>query len=329
MKRTLTFGIAILALAFVLPSVYAIQGTFSATGNATVQPGGPRTGANGTNFFNIEGASNGNNASYGVVDIPLTDASNLFGGTVSSINSVTLNLTRQDSAFSAPGQFSIYYTANSTVSIDNTAPLGSASPLRFIGGTGNTNVGIATVGPVPPDTNSLLPLNLLGSFMFPDTGNTGTGTLDSIPLTFSGSALTDFLSLLNSGSKLRLVLTPDSITTAATYAGATFGTASQHQMLVIDANVAGLPYWDTNGSAAGLGGSGTWDTTTTNFNDNTGTGTPKVYDPSKLTIFAGTPGTVTIAAAGVTENRGLEFDVDGYQVSGGALTIGSTDPIKV
>ena len=99
MKRTLTFGIAIIAMPFILNSVYAIQGTFSATGNVTVQPNGPRTGTNGTNFFNIEGASNGNNASYGVVDIPLTDASTLFGGTVSSINSVTLNLTRQDSAF--------------------------------------------------------------------------------------------------------------------------------------------------------------------------------------------------------------------------------------
>src|SRR5690349_16068770 len=117
MKRTFTFGLAILALAIVLPSVYAIQGTFTATGNATVQPNGPRTGANGTNFFNIEGSNNANNSSYGVIDIPLTDASTLFGGPISSINSVTLNLTRQDSAFSAPGQFSIYYTPNSTVSI--------------------------------------------------------------------------------------------------------------------------------------------------------------------------------------------------------------------
>src|SRR4029079_10505077 len=141
------------------------------------------------------------------------------------------------------------------------------SPLRFIQGTGNANVGIATVGPVPSDSNSLLPLSLLSSCVFPDPGNVGTGTLDKIPLTFAGSALTDFLNILNNGSTLRFVLTPDATTTAATYAGATNATATLRQMLVIDANVAGLPYWDPNGSTAGLGGSGTWNTTSTNFND--------------------------------------------------------------
>ena len=35
--------------------------------NATVQPGGPRTGSSGLAFFNIEGSDYGNFASYGVM----------------------------------------------------------------------------------------------------------------------------------------------------------------------------------------------------------------------------------------------------------------------
>src|SRR5262249_54002705 len=123
--------------------------------------------------------------------------------------------------------------------------------------------------------------------------------------------------------------------TAATFTGATNAAASQRQQLIVSALVAGLPYWDINGSAPGLGGTGTWNTTTTNFNDSTGTGTPVVYNPAKLTVFAGTApgGTVTIVSGGITENGGLEFDTDGYVIQGttpsDALTLGTKPTIDV
>jgi len=266
MKRTSIFFLVALA-AFVFGSTrlaVAVQDTFTATGNATVQPNGPRTGANGINFFNIEGSTNANNSSYGVIDIPLSNTN--FGGTVTGINAVTLNLTEFNAAFTAPGQFSVYVTGNTTTTIANDG----TSPLRYILGAGNTNTGTATVGPVSPDPNTLSPLTFLGSFNFTTTGNTNNGQVDSVALTFSGAAATDLVNRINSNSTLRLVLTPDNLTTAATFIGATNSAASQRQMLVVSALVAGLPYWDTNGSAAGLGGTGTWNTTTTNFNDSTG-----------------------------------------------------------
>src|SRR3954470_12961977 len=60
-------------------SAFAVQGSFVATANATVQPAGPRTGFNGTDFLNIESTANGTFASYGVIDIPLSPSA--FPGT--------------------------------------------------------------------------------------------------------------------------------------------------------------------------------------------------------------------------------------------------------
>ena len=96
-----------LALAAILSAAslaFAVQGSFQATGNATVNPTGPRTGFNGTDFFNIESTANGNFASYGVLDIPLS--SSLFPGAVTGINSITLKLTQNNSSFTAarPGE---------------------------------------------------------------------------------------------------------------------------------------------------------------------------------------------------------------------------------
>src|SRR5439155_8410914 len=47
--------------------------TISAFDNATMMPLGPRTGANGKNFFNVEGDNNGINSSYGVLDFNAND----------------------------------------------------------------------------------------------------------------------------------------------------------------------------------------------------------------------------------------------------------------
>ena len=83
-------------------------------------------------------------------------------------------------------------------------------------------------------------------------------------------------------------------------------------------------YWDTNGSAAGIGGAtGNWDAAGTKWNASAdGTGAPLAFDPAAAAIFGGTPGIVQIAAAGVTANNGLQFITSGYTLQGGTLTLG-------
>jgi hypothetical protein len=83
-------------------------------------------------------------------------------------------------------------------------------------------------------------LTLLGSGIFPTTGNVGTGTVDTYSLSFSGGALTTLLNAINSQSTLRLVVTADAATVAATYAGYTNATAAG-PTLTLDANVVPEP----------------------------------------------------------------------------------------
>src|SRR6266404_5870809 len=89
-------------------------------------------------------------------------------------------------------------------------------------------------------------------------------------------------------------------------------------------------YWDVNGSIAGTGGPGTWDTATANWNPSSaGTGTPQTFNSANEAIFGGTAGTVDIDVGGVTANAGLEFDVTGYTVQTGPLTLGSGSFVSV
>ena len=96
--------------------------------------------------------------------------------------------------------------------------------------------------------------------------------------------------------------------------------------------MANPTYWDVNGNTAGLGGTGTWNTLLTNFNSSaTGTGgTVSAFDSSKAAVFAGTAGTVTVAGAGgITANGGIQFDVDGYTITGTTITLGTTATIEI
>lgn len=91
-------------------------------------------------------------------------------------------------------------------------------------------------------------------------------------------------------------------------------------------------YWDLNGATAGIGGGGpaTWDTTSSNWNVNSaGTNAPTTWTSASPAIFGGTAGQVDIVAGGVTANGGIQFDSDGYVVSGGTLTVGTTPTITV
>ncbi len=116
---------------------------------------------------------------------------------------------------------------------------------------------------------------------------------------------------------------------------ATGGTARVDNFTVTIGNTAltNFIYWDTNGSTAGLGGTGVWDSgNTANWNDSTGTGTPTAFVSTSAAVFGGTGGTVTISNTGpaaVTAGGGLEFDSTGYTIAGDTLTLGATPLVRV
>lgn len=123
-------------------------------------------------------------------------------------------------------------------------------------------------------------------------------------------------------------------------ASATTGTAALGRLTGNDLAVGGTVsaitgslYWDLNGSTPGVGGTGpgTWDTSTTaNWNTNSGgTNNATYYSQAATPTFAGTPGTVNVAAAGVTVNGGMIFSASGYTIQNNAVTLGTNPTIEV
>jgi hypothetical protein len=177
-----------------------------ASNNATIQNAGPRTGANGKNFYNMEASGNGAFESFGVADF--TFPANAFGGTAVSINSATLALTQANAAFSKPDLIDVYLAANTVSSIDP-----GTSPFVYQPG----NDGLAAVDPLLGAS----PATFLGTGMFNTTGNVNSGTVDLYTLNFSDGSLAALLAAANSGGVVRLVTVSDVTTPtgAATYAG--------------------------------------------------------------------------------------------------------------
>ncbi len=210
--------------------------TVEAFDNSTIQPNGPRTGASGDNFFNIEGSDNGNFASFGVADF---DADSLFTADIASINSATLQLTQSNAGFSLSGPLSVYLTLNTTADINvnpDTSADDGALELNYIPG----NNGAASV-----DT-ALQPLTLLGSGVY-TVGN--NGDVDGITLN-DAAGLAVLQTAINAGGTLRFVITPDASDTAATYAG--FGNSTfAGPTLQVDATLVPEP---TSLALVGLGG---------------------------------------------------------------------------
>ncbi|MFC7397598.1 beta strand repeat-containing protein, partial [Chelatococcus sp. GCM10030263] len=88
-------------------------------------------------------------------------------------------------------------------------------------------------------------------------------------------------------------------------------------------------YWDADGSGIGFGGTGTWNTTNPplwNSSDNAVAGPFFTWNNAGLdnAIFAGTAGTVTLGAPITVHN--LTFEVNGYTIAGGTLTLDGTTP---
>ena len=89
--------------------------------------------------------------------------------------------------------------------------------------------------------------------------------------------------------------------------------------------------WDANGTTAGTGGTGTWDTTTVDRFRNGASGTTSFRwvnssSGNDHTVeFGGTAGTVSVAAGGVTAS-GIEFTTSGYLLQNNAVTLSGSAP---
>lgn len=213
-------GIAAFAMVVTVgtATAHAASMTANAFDNSTVQASGPRTGANGQRFFNIENGS-GSFGSFGVVDFHGSDFH--FGGTVTGINSAQLVLTESNAAFTAPGNLNLYLTQDTTTPID-----AGSSTLAY--DSTQTPEGLGT---------QLTPHDLIGSASFSSTGNTNTGQVDTYNLTLSPSDRTYLIGELNSGKNVRFIITPTDSAVAATYAGFT-NTSETGPQLVIDATTS-------------------------------------------------------------------------------------------
>jgi hypothetical protein len=199
-----------LALTALAPTTAEAQVFARASDNATVQPGGPRSGTNGKNFFNVEGSNYGANSSFGVLDF--TAASFGISGTVTSVNSLNLLLRDAPAAFSTSGGLNFYLASNTTASIQPGGGL-----------TYNTANGVEGVG------SQLGTLYLLGSGSY-TKGVTGAGGTTGLAYNYAlslpaGAATTQFINALNNAGTLRLVVTPTNAATAATFGGFSSTTA--------------------------------------------------------------------------------------------------------
>ena len=92
-----------------------------------------------------------------------------------------------------------------------------------------------------------------------------------------------------------------------------------------DLNVVFTPFvpgaqleWYGNGVAPG--GAGTWSSLGSTWSPDGGA-TIGTWDPARRAVFGGSGNAVTIQGSGITAAAGLEFDADGYTLSGGRLTL--------
>jgi hypothetical protein len=178
-----------------LPTKSVADTIIAASNNATIQPGGPRAGANGKLFFNMEGSSNGSFSDFGVVDFQTP-----LGVTFGPGQQLSLALTQDNAAFTANGSLAFYVSTDTTTDIEP-----GTSPLAFQANSLPTGLG-----------TQLDPKYLLGTGMFTEVAN---GQIDVFTFTPTGAALSYLETQIDSAGKIRLIVAPDDANVAATYAG--------------------------------------------------------------------------------------------------------------
>jgi hypothetical protein len=196
-NQSIALLLVLTVIAFAAPAVQAGEFSALAFDNATVEPDGPRGGANGKNFFNMEGVSNGTFASFGVADF---DTSTMgIGFTVGGVFNLTVILSQDNAAFTTDGAINFYITEDTTTSIQ------PADDAVFF--DANDPEGL---------NGQLQPIHFLGSGTFTEGNN---GTVDVFSFTPDQATAAYVSGVLNNQGILRLVITPADPTVSATYAG--------------------------------------------------------------------------------------------------------------
>jgi hypothetical protein len=196
--KTMVFAAVIAATASQSLAAFANQ-------TGTIQPGGPRQGSSGDNFFNVEGSGAAAFASFGVARFDLTAEKAQFDGLYGvgnwTITGATLNLTESNASFSHAGGVNLAFSLNDGVDIKT-----AASPLRFDPSVipGGNNQGASGI------IDSQFLLNYTFNPIL-------TGTVDSYSLPLSGA----FLARLRNETNpvVTLVFEAADPAVAATYRG--------------------------------------------------------------------------------------------------------------
>jgi autotransporter-associated beta strand protein len=230
---------------------------------------------------------------------------------------------------------------NGTLSINNASGLGTGA-VTISGGALNTGVNNVNTGAVTLSSGSLsINTTAIGSLTLASAQNfTMSGGIWNVTL---GSSNTSDVIIGSGGATFGItggtftlggtigagtytLFSGFAASPAATgltingYDATSFSTAFSNGSLTLTA-LTNL-YYTADGST--LGGTGNWTATGgTNWSLDATTVSGGVWDPNKTANFSGIAGTVTVAAGGVTANKGIGFNVDGYTVSGGSITLGA------
>lgn len=112
----------------------------TASQTAIIQADGPKTGATGERYFNVEGKGKGKYADFGVVRFDLsklkTTLDQKYGAGKYRVVDIELALTQSNASFTANGDVEVYYTPNDTTDVQTLKypydPKGKALPGSLV-----------------------------------------------------------------------------------------------------------------------------------------------------------------------------------------------------
>ena len=293
---------------------FTIGSDFSGSGTIRHIAGGTRLTGNRNTWRGISLLSGGSLAVDGIFgdSAGLGTAMTVSGGAVLSGLGTVGGLVTVTDGIIRPGGDPLTSTgallggnAIGTLTFSGALSLGAASRMAFqLGAPGTPGVGSDLI-------NVGGNLTLDGTLDVTNAGGFGSGLYRLI--NYGGT-------LIDNGLNIGLVPTD------FTVSDLTIQTSVARQVnLLVGSPVRSFNFWDggnTTSNAAVNGGAGIWTSVGTNWTIVNGANNG-AYDRTQLLIFSGIGGAVTVenGTLPVTVGNGLQFAVDGYNISGGPLAL--------